>query len=94
MIPYVLYCDEHYKRYLEQRSLSDTIDSFRLFLKEIGTSSLFFTRPLPDCETVYHQVPSSTCIRLRTTEDYTHTVNTELYQKQDKSTRSSSCTIS
>ena len=97
MIPYVLYVDEHYNRFVEQRYLSGTnikaIDLFRLFLKEIGTSSLLFTRPLPDCESVYHQVPSSTCIRLRSPEDYSITVKTLLYQKQDKPERSTSCSI-
>lgn len=93
MIPYVLYSDTHYKDFLHKRNLSDTIDSFRLFLKEIGTSSLLFERPIPDCERVYHQVPSSTCIRLRTIEDYNLVVHTMLYEKPDKSRRSSSCCI-
>ena len=97
MIPYVLYYDEHYKKFLEKRGLSDTIESFRLFLKEIGTASLVFERPTPDPAVVYHQVPSSTCIRLRTPEDYVRVVHATLYkethEKQDKSKRSNSCVI-
>lgn len=97
MIPYVLYYDEHYKQFLKQKNLSETIDSFRLFLKEIGTASLLFERPTPDPAVVYHQVPSSTCIRLRTPEEYVAVVHKSLYpelrEKGDKSRRSSSCVI-
>lgn len=97
MIPWVLYNENHYIKFLERKSLSDTIESFRLFLKEIGTSSLFFSRPTPTPDIVYHQVPSSSCIRLRTPEDYKSVVHSTLFQetheKQDKSKRSNSCVI-
>ena len=97
MIPYVLYHDEHYKMYLEKQGTRDTTDSFRCFLKEIGTTSLLFERPMPDHTRVYHQVPSSTCIRLRTPQDYVAVVHEKLVEasreKQDKSRRSSSCSI-
>lgn len=100
MIPYVLYHDEHYKMYLEKQGARDTVESFRCFLKEIGTTSLSFQNPIKTDERMsflYKQVPEGSCIRLRTSHGYTAVLHQKLFpashEKQDKSQRSTSCSI-
>ena len=105
MIPWVLVYDEHYRKYCEKRVKPHDLDSLQSFLKEIGTPSLLFQTPKERVVSTfvsYRQVPYSSCIRLRTSEEYDSTVQKILYpkplyaephEKKDKSTRSSSCVI-
>lgn len=82
--------EDHFSKYLETKNLERSDESVQMFLKEIGTVSFFFQKPTGS---TYKEVPSSTCIRFRTTEDYINTVNTVLYENQEKSRRSPSCSI-
>jgi hypothetical protein len=100
MIPWVLVYDEHYQRFCERNCRPDELDTFKLFVKEIGTPSLLFQEPKERTiatSVVYRQVPSSSCIRLRTPDSYSavvhKTLSPELREKQDKSERSNSCTL-
>lgn len=100
MIPWVLVYDEHYKKFCELKVRPNNLDSLQQFLKEIGTPSLLFQTPKErtiNTSVAYKQVPYSSCIRLRTPEDYVAVVHKTLYpelrEKQDKSERSNSCTL-
>lgn len=100
MIPWVLVYDEHYQKYCEKICKPNDLDTFQLFIKEIGTPSLLYQTPKERkvaSSVAYRQVPYSSCIRLHTPEQYEAVVHKTLYpelrEKQDKSTRSSSCTI-
>ena len=100
METWVLVYDEHYRKYCDKRCCPHDLDSFQWFLRDIGTPSLSFQKPhqhIVQTAVSYRQVPLGTCIRLRGPEDYTSVVHKNLYpelrEKQDKSRRSSSCTI-
>ena len=100
MIPWVLVYDEHYRKYCEMKTRPHDLDSFQAFLKDIGTPSLLYQTPkerIVSTFVSYRQVPYSSCIRLRTSEDYVSVVHKILYPElrdtQDKSRRSSSCVI-
>jgi hypothetical protein len=82
--------EDHFSKYLETKNLERSSESLQMFLKEIGTFSFFFQKPTGSN---YTEVPSSTCIRFRTTDDYINTVKTVLYQKKTKIERSNSCSI-
>lgn len=97
---FALVYQEHYAKYCERHTLSQTDSSFQDFLKEIGTPSLSF-QPRKDAELLkdvsYNEVPPGSCIRLRLQGDYVGTVHKKLfevsYEKADKSERGNSCSI-
>jgi hypothetical protein len=97
---WVLVYEEHYQRYKEYYGLEESIQSFQRFLKEIGTPSLQFNQPAMKEQSnylKYLEVPEASCIRLRKPEEYVAVLHESLFQgrheKQDKSRRSSSCSI-
>ena len=100
MLPWVLVYEDHYRHYCEKNVRPHDLDSFVQFLREIGTPSLLFQTPSEQKISSfvrYRQVPLSSCIRLRTPEEYMKVVNKNVYclsmERQDKSRRSSSCVI-
>jgi hypothetical protein len=100
MILWVTVYREHYERFLEVMGLTDTKDAFKRFLSEIGTPFLSFQKPVKveDSNSVsYKEVSEGSCIRLRTAPAYTAVLHQKLFsashEKQDKSRRSSSCSI-
>lgn len=100
MIPWVLVYKEHYDKYREIHQLEESVSTFQAFLKDIGTPSLVFQKPTKVEESnyvSYVQAPQGSCIRLRTSQNYAAVLHEKLFpasnEKQDKSRRSSSCTI-
>jgi len=91
---WVLVQEEHYAKYCEHHSLSQSEESFRSFLKDIGTRSLSFQ---PRTESNYKEVPQGSCVRLRLEGDYVGIFHKKLFQdlceKGDKSQRRTSCSI-
>jgi hypothetical protein len=100
MIAWVLVYKEHYERFLEAKGSSPSAETFKRFLSEIGTPSLVFQPPTLTEESnyvSYKEAPEGSCIRLRTSHEYTAVLHQKLFpashEKQDKSRRSSSCSI-
>ena len=100
MRTWVLLYEEHYSKYLASKHLEKSTETFKDYLKTIGTPRLLFGEPLEKPESnylVFLEVPEGTCIRLRTEKNYVTTVHRLLYpelrEPQDKSRRSSSCVI-
>lgn len=100
MTLWVLVYMEHYQQYREKYSVPETEVSLQQFLKEIGTPLLVSSKPTLVEESSYMsyiEVPKGTCIRLRGANQYALLVRERLFQeaheKQDKSRRSSSCSI-
>jgi len=100
MIPWVVIYKEHYERFLKGTGLTDSDESFKQFLSEIGTPSLVFQKPTGTEESnyvSYKQVPQGSCVRLRTSHGYVAVLHQKLFpashEKQDKSRRLSSCSI-
>jgi hypothetical protein len=100
MKAFVLVYNEHYGKFCEVHSLSDTQESFQRFLKEIGTPSVQFQSVITMEESNYmgyKEVPEGTCLRLRQPHEYVAVVHEKLFQtsreKEDKSRRGSSCVI-
>jgi hypothetical protein len=91
---WVLVQEEHYAKYCEHHTLSQSEESFRTFLKDIGTRSLSFQ---PRTESNYKEAPQGSCVRLRLEGDYVGIVHKKLFQalceKGDKSQRGTSCSI-
>jgi hypothetical protein len=91
---WVLVQEEHYAKYCEHHTLSHSEESFRTFLKDIGTRSLSFQ---PRTESNYKEAPQGSCVRLRLEGDYVGIVHKKLFQalceKGDKSQRGTSCSI-
>ena len=91
--------DPDFLLFLGTRNLKNSPEVFQLFLKEIGTTDLKWTKDqkdktVPSCLSQYVRVPPGSCIRLRTPEEYAKVVAFQFpREKQDKSHRSSSCTI-
>lgn len=82
---------KHFQAYMEQSQLANSPETFQRFLREVGTHCITFQTPSKEF-TDYIEVPKGSCIRLRTEDEYklhTH----ELRTKEDKSERTSSCTI-
>lgn len=97
---FVLIYQEHYERYRELNSLGDSEQSFQRFLKEIGTPALSFSQSGMKEQSNYMsflEVPAGSCVRLRKPEEYVAVLHECLFrgrhEKQDKSRRSSSCSI-
>lgn len=98
MKTWVLVYIEHFSKYLETKHLEKSTEAFQAFWKEIGTVSLTFQEPQqPDTGYIeYQPVPSGSCIRLRTEDEYRKKIKDSLFptvEPQDKSRRSSSCCI-
>lgn len=100
MIPWVVVYKEHYDKYRDVHQLEETVSTFQVYLKDIGTPSLVFQKPPKTEESnyvSYVQAPESSCIRLRTSQDYVAVLHEKLFpasnEKQDKSRRTSSCSI-
>jgi hypothetical protein len=91
---WVLVQEEHYAKYCEHHTLYQSEESFRTFLKDIGTRSLSFQ---PRTESNYKEAPQGSCVRLRLEGDYVGIVHKKLFQalceKGDKSQRGTSCSI-
>jgi hypothetical protein len=91
--------DPDFLQFLASRNLKNSPETFQLFLKEVGTTDLKWTKQqrdqvAPSCVSQYVRVPPGSCIRLRTPDAYARVVAPQLTrEKQDKSRRSSSCTI-
>ena len=85
---------DHYAKYCERHTLSQTDSSLQQFLSDIGTPSLSF-QPLNDAS--FKEVPVGSCIRLRLQGDYSESVHKKLFQalceNGDKSQRATSCSI-
>jgi hypothetical protein len=88
---WVLVNTKHFQAYLEQGHLVNSPDTFQQYLREIGTSFLTFQTPSKE-STDYIEVPSGSCIRLRTEDEYKLHAH-DLRTKEDKSERTTSCTI-
>lgn len=100
MKTWVVVYQEHYLKYLESNVLNDSQTSFQSFCKDIGTVSLWFEKPQQQYLDMPYirikEVPAGTCIRLRTSDEYRLVVQEKLFPRrnsQDKSRRSSSCSI-
>jgi hypothetical protein len=78
-----------FQAYLEQSTLSNSPQTLQIYLSTIGTSSIRFQNPSDD---LYREVPPGSCIQLRTEDQYKFHAS-HLIPKEDKSQRSSSCTI-
>ena len=97
---WVLVYEEHYIKFCFQNNLTENDELFQRFLKEIGTPAIMFQEPNQKQESnymVYKEVPSGSCIRFHTPEIYARVIRQNLYidsnEKQDKSRRTSSCSI-
>ena len=77
--------------YLDHSNLPNCPATLQKYLYEIGTPSISFQAPLTK-ETDYIEVPQGSCIKLRTEDQYNLHAS-HLTPKQDKSRRTSSCTI-
>lgn len=91
--------DPDFLQFLSARNLKNSPEVFQLFLKEIGTTDLKWSKQQkekipPSCVSQYVRVPPGSCLRLRTSEEYAKVVASQFpREKQDKSRRSSSCTV-
>ena len=97
---WVVVYEEHYAKFCDLRALSQSEESFRSFLKDIGTPSLSFQprTEAPESNYVsYKEAPQGSCVRLRVPDDYVTTIHETLFQtsheKEDKSRRTSSCVL-
>jgi hypothetical protein len=97
---WVLVQEDHYRKYCERHALSQSEESFRIFLKDIGTPSLSFQprTEAPESNYLsYKEAPQGSCVRLRLQGDYVGIVHKKLFQalceKSDKSQRGTSCSI-
>lgn len=96
---WVYVSDPDFLLFLSTRNLKNSPEVFQLFLKEIGTTDVKWTKDqkeksVSSCVSQYVRVPPGTCIRLRTPDDYARVIASQFKpEKQDKSRRSSSCTI-
>jgi hypothetical protein len=82
---------KHFQAYLQQAQLANSPETFQRFLREVGTP--FLTCEAPSNEsTDLLDVPNGSCIRLRTEDQYNAHVQS-FQTKQDKSERTTSCTI-
>jgi hypothetical protein len=94
---WVLVQEDHYAKYCERHTLSQSEESFRTFLKDIGTPSLSFQPRTETPESNYKEAPQGSCVRLRLQGDYVGIVHKKLFQalceKGDKSQRGTSCSI-
>lgn len=98
MKTWVLVYNEHFSKFLEANHLETSDESFQAYCKQIGTISIQFQEPKqPEMGYIqYKLVPSGSCIRLRTEDEYRITIRDQLFPKpepQDKSRRTNSCTI-
>ena len=89
---------EHFSKFLEATHLEQSDESFQRYCKQIGTISIQFQEPKqPEMAYIqYKLVPPGSCIRLRTEDEYRITIRDQLFPQpdpQDKSRRTSSCTI-
>jgi len=97
---WVVVYEEHYAKFCDLRALSQSEESFRTFLKDIGTPSLSFQPHTEASESnyvSYKEAPQGSCVRLRLQGDYVGIVHKKLFQalceKSDKSQRGTSCSI-
>lgn len=87
---YVFLRDDDFDIFLTTTNLPNSPETFQRFLKSVGTTQIAFSQK----NEFFFSVPPGSCVRLRTEEDYIHTLTTLIpREKQDKSRRSSSCCI-
>ena len=79
-----------FQAYLEHSNLSNSPQTLQIYLSTVGTSSIRFQNPSDD--DLYREVPPGSCIQLRTEDQYKFHAS-HLKPKEDKSRRTSSCTI-
>ena len=84
---WVAFDDVVFQRYLQQTNKPNCPETFQAYLRTVGTTQISF-QPT----STFVEVPLGSCIRLRTVEAY-EAVKQLHTEKQDKSRRSSSCTI-
>jgi hypothetical protein len=97
---YVLVYEEHYTKYLDLHTLLEGTASLQSFLRDIGTASIAFQRPLHNLDSNYvsfKEVPMGSCVRLWQPHQYVDIIHEKLFvdshEKEDKSRRRSSCVI-
>lgn len=87
---FVLLKDSDFQTFLQITNLPNCPETFQKFLKTVGTTQISFHKQ----NDFFVSVPPGSCVRLRTEEDYEYTVlSCKPREKQDKSRRSSSCSI-
>ena len=97
---WALVYDEHYLKYCITTHQEESQEIFQSFLKDIGTPCIAFQKPSQQPESnyvSYKEVPNGSCIRLYTVKEYAAVIRRKLYpesdERQDKSRRSSSCSL-
>lgn len=97
---WVLVYAEHYEKFRQIHRLEKSEASLQRFLREIGTPLVVTSKPFLKEESSYMeylQVPKGSCVFLRRPQAYAQVVRERLFpdahEKQDKSRRSSSCSI-
>jgi hypothetical protein len=87
---FVLFHEVDFVLFLELLNLPNCPETFQRFLKDIGTTQISFQ---PSTSSFLEVSPGS-CIRLRAEKDYVLAIAKLVpHEKQDKSRRTSSCTI-
>ena len=82
--------EDDFTQYLTLRNVPNRPETFQQFLKTVGTTQILIGSPKES----FVSVPSGSCIRLRTQESYRKAFLDALPpEKEDKSRRSSSCSV-
>lgn len=87
---FALFHEIDFSLFLEVRNLPNCPETFQRFLKDIGTTQISFQASTSS----FLEVPPGSCVRLRGEKDYLLAMAKLVpHEKQDKSRRTSSCTI-
>jgi hypothetical protein len=87
---FVFLREDDFEIFLSLTNLPNSPETFQRFLKTVGTTQIAFSQK----NEFFFSVPPGSCVRLRTEDDYIDAIHTLLPRdKEDKSRRSSSCTI-